>query len=65
MVLGAGAQIESGFVAGADGNLGWVVTVETDPEAEDHSQVLAVTVTGLIAEAGGWCQENKKVKLFS
>ncbi len=60
-LLGAGArgqalttvaQAGAGFVDGSRRDLGWGVTAETEVETETASQVLAVTMAGLIAEAG-------------
>lgn len=55
--LTAVAQAGAGFVDGSRRDLGCGVAAETGVEAETASQVLVVTMAGLIAEAG-----RKRVK---
>lgn len=50
--LTAVAQAGAGFVDGSRRDLGWGVAAETEVEAETASQVLALMMAGLIAEAG-------------
>lgn len=50
--LTAGAQAGAGFVDEERRDLGWVLAAEIEVEAEAAFQVLAVTMVGLIAEAG-------------